>query len=80
MNARELALMGPPTFSDLCEAVRAARIAHNRAISLREATEQRVAALRQAEDLAADEVEAAETALWKFIDRETALDAAETQS
>lgn len=75
MNAHERALVArSPTFQDLCEAVRDARFAHNRAVEQRAAAERRAEALRQAEELAADAVEAARTALWKFIDRHTALE------
>ncbi|MEE8612073.1 MAG: hypothetical protein V3V60_13445 [Sphingomonas aquatilis] len=76
MNAKELALAAnSPTFADLCDDVRQARIKWNRALKAQEAAE---AALAAAKELVArfdDEDDAARKALDAFIDRQIDVEA-----
>jgi hypothetical protein len=76
MSPDEIALAnrGGRGFADLCDDVRRTRIAHIRAITAREAAEQRVKQLRAAEDAAADLADRATYALDAFIERECSLE------
>ena len=75
MSREEQALVdASPTFADLCWQVRAARMAHRRAI---DATDRARAALRAAEDaqkLALNAEDEARDKLDSFIDRECEVD------
>jgi hypothetical protein len=76
VSPAEQALMdASPSFADLCDRVRQARIRWNRAIQARNAAE---AALKAADTLVErydDEEEAARKALERFIDREPDVEA-----
>lgn len=64
-----------PTFADLCDAVRQARIRWNRAIQAKEAAEAALTSAKALVDRYDDEEDAARKALEAFIDRETEVDA-----
>lgn len=76
MSPAELALAAQnPTFADLCDQVRQARILWNRAIKALEAAELAVTSAKALVERYDDEEDAARKALERFIDRETEVEA-----
>ncbi len=63
--------MTTPTFADLCEAVRAARREHIRAIEATDAASEALKAAKEAQKIACDAEDDARDALESFIDAET---------